>query len=133
MCNGSCVDTNTDANNCGSCAHPCAADYACANGICVGTGNLSFTATWDRVGEGDIWIKTPNGHLISYLHKGPDASTDFGQQDVDSFLEGPENVFWSSGNIPPSGTYLVCFEAYGAASYTHAFNPLPSVATPVKF
>jgi hypothetical protein len=127
------VDTSVDANNCGDCNNVCATGYACSSGICVGSGNLSFTATWDRVGEGDIWVKTPNDKLIYWGALGPTVDTDLGQQDADSYQTGPENVFWSSGNTPPSGTYLVCFEAYGDASYPRKFIPTPSLANPVNF
>ncbi len=34
-CNGECVDTDTDENNCGSCNIPCGSDEICLNGICL--------------------------------------------------------------------------------------------------
>lgn len=34
-CGASCVDTQTDANNCGACARRCPAGNACAAGVCV--------------------------------------------------------------------------------------------------
>lgn len=33
-CNGKCVNTNTDANHCGSCGHQCASGEECLNGAC---------------------------------------------------------------------------------------------------
>ncbi|MFN8592171.1 MAG: pentapeptide repeat-containing protein [Thermomicrobiales bacterium] len=35
-CDGTCVDTNTDPNNCGECGHVCPDGQACANGGCGG-------------------------------------------------------------------------------------------------
>ena len=35
MCDGECVDTTEDPNNCGSCGNACAADQECADGECV--------------------------------------------------------------------------------------------------
>ena len=36
-CNGSCVDTQSDPSNCGSCGSPCPAGYACCAGTCNDT------------------------------------------------------------------------------------------------
>ncbi len=34
-CSGACVDTNSDAKNCGACGTACTADQTCSNGACV--------------------------------------------------------------------------------------------------
>ncbi len=34
-CSGACVDTNSDAQNCGACGTACSADQTCSNGACV--------------------------------------------------------------------------------------------------
>ncbi len=36
-CAGACVDTRTDALNCGACGRACTASQSCSNGACVGT------------------------------------------------------------------------------------------------
>jgi hypothetical protein len=36
-CNGTCTNTLTDRNNCGSCGHTCASGQHCQNGRCVST------------------------------------------------------------------------------------------------
>jgi hypothetical protein len=35
-CGGGCVDTTTDAKNCGSCGHVCGGSLPCAGGVCGG-------------------------------------------------------------------------------------------------
>ena len=34
-CNGQCVDTRTDTNNCGSCSNTCSTGEVCSNGVCT--------------------------------------------------------------------------------------------------
>jgi uncharacterized protein YfaP (DUF2135 family) len=88
----------------------------------VGTGNLRFTVTWNVPGDIDLWVRTPNGKVISYMNVGPSATTDFGNLDADDTSgTGPENVFWSSAYTPPRGTYVVCVNPYslrGQTTYT---------------
>ncbi|NTX05785.1 DUF4215 domain-containing protein, partial [Myxococcus sp. CA040A] len=118
VCGETCVDPRTDNNNCGGCGNVCVQGTACSSGVCLGTGNLQFTATWSRSGDADIYVRTPTGKLIYFLNKGPSEATDFGQLDVDSRGTGPENIFWAADRTPPSGTYNICFEAF-------AFGPAP--------
>jgi hypothetical protein len=35
QCNGTCVNTNIDKNNCGGCGIACTAAQVCQNGTCV--------------------------------------------------------------------------------------------------
>ena len=44
LCNGmTCVDTQTDSNNCGSCGNACSAGFDCVNGACLSVcGSLSY-------------------------------------------------------------------------------------------
>ena len=38
VCDGVCVDTRTDSNNCGSCGNICVGGDTCQNGVCTGGG-----------------------------------------------------------------------------------------------
>lgn len=126
-CGTDCVDVNVDADNCGSCGFECADNQACAQGVCVGAGNLRFTLVWSRSGDMDLHIITPNAKHIYYSNKGPNASTDFGQLDVDDTMHrGPENIFWDFGYVPPAGTYDICVVPFN-------FTPDPTLADPVDF
>lgn len=82
--------------------------------MCVNVGYLSCTLTWSRPGDGDIVVTTPNAKTIYYNNKGPSVKTDQGELDRDDQVgTGPENVYWSStGPVPPTGTYYICFEPY---------------------
>jgi hypothetical protein len=110
----------TDVNNCGACGTRCAAGQACANGFCVGGGTLRITATWDRPGDVDLHVVTPDGSEIYWNN----ASGQGGTLDRDDTTgTGPENIFWSAA--APAGTYLVCVAPYaitGATNFTVTAN-----------
>jgi hypothetical protein len=105
------------------CVPDCASYQTCSNGVCVGVGEFGITVTWSRPGDGDIHVQTPSGKLIKYSNKGPAASTDNGQLDVDDQRgTGPENVFWSE--TAPIGVYNICFDQY-------SFSPSASPTAPI--
>jgi hypothetical protein len=122
MCNGVCTDTDTNIANCGGCGTTCNANQNCANGVCVGTGNLQATLIWDKPGDMDLHIVTPNNKHIYFSNKGTSVATDWGTLDVDDLSgTGPENIFWALAYTPPSGTYHVCVVPYSitpTTSYT---------------
>lgn len=39
-CNGTCVDTNTNSNNCGTCGKVCPQGQSCSNGVCCNSGGV---------------------------------------------------------------------------------------------
>ena len=44
MCGGSCINTQTDASNCGGCGVVCALGQTCSAGVCsCGTASVSFS------------------------------------------------------------------------------------------
>ena len=114
-------DLLNDANNCGACGRRCAADEACANGVCVGNGQLRITMTWNVRGDMDLHVVPPCGTEIYYGR----LTACGGTLDVDSCpaqspagttdpCTGPENVFWPS--TPANGTYHVCANNWALSS-----------------
>lgn len=89
------------------CRVPCGASQVCVNGVCVGTGDLRFTLTWDRPGDMDLHVVTPRGNTINYRMRNGDSGT---LDRDDRTGTGPENIYWASS--PPPGTYLVCVDPY---------------------
>ncbi|UJR32807.1 hypothetical protein I4U23_020269 [Adineta vaga] len=109
------------------CSPSCKSEEVCVLGKCIGIGQLSFTLTWSRKGDGDIVVGTTTGKNIFYNNTGSSSFTDYGKLDVDDRNgTGPENVFWSNlGPTPPAGVYYVCFEPY-------SFNPLIDNLNPIS-
>ncbi len=104
---GSGTDQERTAPECRS-DGDCGAGRTCANGVCVGNGQLRFTLTWSQPGDMDLHVVTPGG---SHLYYGS-RSGDGGELDRDDTRgTGPENVFWEGA--PPAGEYLVCVVPYG--------------------
>jgi len=58
LCNGSCVNTRTDPNNCGDCGIPCTGGTACSAGKCMETCQAPLTKCSGRC----IDIATDNTH-----------------------------------------------------------------------
>jgi len=126
-CGSGCIDTQSDPQNCGACGFGCAGNHVCVSGVCVGSGNLRLTLVWSGSGIWTCTLVTPTGGHIYFGHKGPDASTDFGQLDVDDTTKrGPENIFWDVAYVPPSGR-----TSSGVVPYN--FTPDPTPAIPVTF
>ena len=63
-CNGTCVDTNSDSQNCGSCGNACTQGESCVNGSCSPSGGTTPSTTQDRyavflltnIAGGSIWV-----------------------------------------------------------------------------
>jgi hypothetical protein len=106
-CAGRCVDVTNQQEHCGACGRSCAAGEACVQSVCIGSGELRFTLTWDRPGDLDLHVVTPEGREIFYRnHFGNGGTLDHD----DRTGTGPENIFWPS--TPPRGLYLVCVVPY---------------------
>ncbi len=117
LCDTGCVHPEADVDNCGACGIQCGIRQACVSGVCVGSGQLRFSSTWDRPGDVDVWVTTPNGVSIGWQNQRADG----GQQDKDDTRgTGPENIFWEAS--PPLGAYHVCV----ATNYIQ-----PNAASPV--
>ncbi len=131
MCGDVCTDLTSDPVNCGRCGAACGPTQACSNSVCVGSGQLRFTSTWDVDGDIDVWVTTPGGKSIGYSNQGPSANTENGRQDRDDTSgKGPENIYWET--VPPSGTYHVCVATnFFRASAARPVNVTVEVARPM--
>ncbi|MFO0644775.1 MAG: MopE-related protein [Polyangiales bacterium] len=110
-------DLLNDRNNCGRCGNVCPTGQACANGVCVGDGQLRITLVWDRAGDLDLHVIPPCGTEISYRNLSACGGT-LDHDDIPG--TGPENVFWAG--TPAAGTYVVCANPYGIAAGTTNFT-----------
>lgn len=66
ICEGQCVDLNTDPNNCGSCGGLCASDNTCVGGACV--------EVVGEPGSGEGQFDTPIG--VAVIAQGVEIATD---------------------------------------------------------
>ncbi|CAF4868692.1 unnamed protein product [Rotaria sp. Silwood1] len=109
-----------------SCSPSCNSQQTCIQSICLNVGHLACVLVWSRSGDGDIVVTTPNGKTINYQNIGPSSSTDQGILDRDDTSStGPENIYWpSSGSLPPTGTYYMCFESYSFSPTISSSDPL---------
>ena len=111
---------------------------SCALGLCVGSGPLRITLTWDQPADLDLHVVPPECERQIYYDNRIACG---GNLDVDDLGRlcpvplmgeclhasdglGPENVFWESA--APTGTYVVCVVPYaGAASSVRGGPALP--------
>jgi TPR repeat protein len=77
-----------------------------------GAGGMVITMQWDRNGDNDLHVVTPSGAEIYYGNR----SADGGMHQGDNTTTGPEVIRWD--NAPPSGTYLVCANAFAITGPT---------------
>jgi hypothetical protein len=59
LCDGSCIDTQSNSKNCGTCGNVCNQSEPCSEGMC-----LSWTGSWERV-NGWKYELTQTGTLVS--------------------------------------------------------------------
>jgi len=102
----------------------CDEDQTCYEGVCVGTGSVRVSLSWNVVTDLDLHVRVPNGDWISYQV----PITSYGQLDVDDCVSGAcinptgthvENVFLDSN--APGGTYgimIVNFDGRAPADYS---------------
>jgi hypothetical protein len=63
-CNGNCVDTSSDSQNCGSCGNACAQGESCVSGSCSPSSETTPSTTQDKyavflltnIAGGSIWV-----------------------------------------------------------------------------
>jgi hypothetical protein len=133
------VDTDTDTDGLGEtdqlptegddpdaeCTIPqdCGDGETCYQGVCVGTGSVRVSLSWNVITDLDLHVHVPNGESISY----ETPLTSYGQLDVDDCVSTEcvnpdgihvENVFLDSN--APRGSYgitVVNFDGRLAADY----------------
>lgn len=136
------VPWTTDGPECNG-PDDCGPDATCFEGICVGTGELRISLSWNYISDLDLHVRTPAGTHISF--ENPNAGG--GILDVDDCVGGQcvsnasthvENIYFP--NAPAQGQYRVWVRNYdgirggpftihisGAAS--HSFTgELPAIA-----
>ena len=124
---GPCVPSCKPGQRCGSdgcggeCGAGCGADEACAQGICVGSGDVRVTVSWETDADLDVYVRAPNGELIYWsAPRGGDG----GLLDVDAHAgcaqgqaeqPGIENIFWAE-DTAPEGLYIVSVEQWSSCN-----------------
>lgn len=116
--------TTTDPNAECSIPQDCGDGETCYQGVCVGTGSVRVSLSWNVVTDLDLHVLAPNGEWISYQN----PLTTYGQLDVDDCVAGTcvnqdgthvENIFLDAN--APRGTYgvrVVNFDGRAGADYT---------------
>lgn len=101
----------------------CGEGQTCFEGVCVGTGLVRVSLSWNAVTDLDLHVLLPNGEEISYAN----AITPYGELDVDDCVGGMcatqsgthvENIFLDGS--APRGTYriqVVNFDGRRSADY----------------
>jgi hypothetical protein len=133
------LDTDTDTDGLGEthqvttggvdpdveCTIPqdCGPEQTCYEGVCVGTGSVRVSLSWNEVTDLDLHVRVPNGEWISYEV----PLTSYGQLDVDDCVSAMcvnqdgthvENVFLDA--TAPRGLYgvkIINFDGRRAADY----------------
>ena len=102
----------------------CEDDQACFEGVCVGTGSLRFSLSWEVLTDFDLHVLTPSGAHLHYAI----PRADRGFLDVDDCVENScvdnqgihvENIFFEFD--APRGDYEVWVQNFNGAdtgSYT---------------
>jgi hypothetical protein len=126
------IDTDTDPGETeqlpdpdAECSIPqdCGMNQTCYEGVCVGTGSVRVSLSWNVVTDLDLHLRVPTGEWLSYEM----PLTSYGELDVDDCVAGMcvnqdgthvENIFLDGS--APRGTYgvmIVNFDGRRAADY----------------
>lgn len=78
-----------------------------------GYGDIQINLTWNNNADLDLHVIDPNGEEIYWKHKNSVSGGILDRDDIDG--EGPENIFWPSGEAP-NGIYKVYVSHYFQSS-----------------
>jgi uncharacterized protein YfaP (DUF2135 family) len=122
-CTPSCGNATCGDDGCGGTCGACNANQQCVSGICVGTGDVRVTLTWNGRQDLDLYVLGPDGAEISYQNR---TSPSGGQLDIDANAGCPatpdpsvENVFWPVGSAP-NGRYVARVENFSSCNAGNA-------------
>lgn len=100
---------NTEGAECNG-PQDCPEGATCFEGVCVGTGELRISLSWDYVSDLDLYVQTPAGDLISFENRDAgggvlDVDDCVGGECLDNSMTHVENIFFPMQ--PQVGEYRV--------------------------
>ena len=100
---------NTEGAECNG-PQDCPEGATCFEGVCVGTGELRVSLSWNYVSDLDLYVETPAGDLISFENRDAgggvlDVDDCVGGECLDNSMTHVENIFFPMQ--PPVGEYRV--------------------------
>ena len=100
---------STDGAECNG-PRECPEGATCFEGVCVGTGALRVSLSWDYVSDLDLYVLTPAGDQISFENQNAgggvlDVDDCVGGGCLDNSMTHVENIFFPMQ--PPVGEYRV--------------------------
>jgi len=100
---------NTEGAECNG-PQDCPDEATCFEGVCVGTGELRISLSWNYVSDLDLYVQTPAGDVISFGNRDAgggvlDVDDCVGGGCLDDSMTHVENIYFPMQ--PPVGEYRV--------------------------
>ena len=129
-CSGSCVDVNTNLDNCGGCGSVCKRKFIlstgnqCVKGICTVTGKLTFTLTWNNDADLAFSILPPvSGTCQRPLYYVSNTNRETVSLDCKGAVDAQLTVLGRLQAIPLGGPQVIYFNPAATGSYNFCVNP----------